>query len=191
MHVQPAKTPPPSSQSTSTPTDQHRPSPTSGHPLPFLLAVILTPARPAVILIPCWRSSCTLLLAVIFTPARTAVILHPCWGWQSTSPFPIQRSNSTIPSATGHIHPCLPSGHPLTLLLAAIFSPARTAVILYPSCWHSYSPLHKLRSSATPPAGWRSYSSHQTHKSTQDLHIFKFFLLFFPLRLFVYPLYTW
>ena len=33
-----------------------RPSPPSGQPLPFLLAVIFTPARPAVILNPCWRS---------------------------------------------------------------------------------------------------------------------------------------
>ena len=130
MHGQPVNTPPRSRQSTSTPTD---------------VAVNLAPPHPVVILCPsCWRSYLVtlphpagilhyLLLVVIFTPACPSVISNP----------PLD----------GHIHPGLPSGHPLTLLLAVIFTPARPAVILLLSCWHSYAPLHKLRSSSNPPAG--------------------------------------
>ena len=110
-------------------------------PLPFLLAVILTNARPAVILNLCWRSSSPLPnQRSSYTPPagdqiHPAATLHLCW--QSTSLFPFQRSSSTTPAgghihtwlpaqrsscnppAGGHIHPVLPSGHPLTILLSA------------------------------------------------------------------------
>ena len=130
--------------------------PAASQPPPLLINI--APPQPAVILYPsCWRSylplpaqrssyicavghphhyptsshPISLLLAVLFTPVCAAVILHLCW--QSTSPFPIQRSSSTTscwrsysprpaqrssfnPPAGGHIPPCLPSGHPLPLL---------------------------------------------------------------------------
>ena len=105
----PANTPPPDSQSSSTPPAGGRilPSQPSGHPLPLLLAIILTPLP--------------LLLAIILTPVTClpsghhssilAVNLNPC-GW-STSLLPTKRSSST-PPAGGHTHPTYP--YPLLLV---------------------------------------------------------------------------
>ena len=104
---------------------------------------------------PCPPSSnpISLLLAVLFTPVCAAVILHLCW--QSTSPFPIQRSSSTTscwrfysprpaqrssfnPPAGGHIPPCLQSGHPLPLLkYSRVFSPQQIGFnlnLVFKSC---------------------------------------------------------
>ena len=84
--VQPTNTPPTGSQSTSTPPagSHTHTCPPSSHPLPLLLAVIFTPAHPAVILYPpppsCWR----------------------CW----TSSTPCCRSTSPLPPS-GHPLPLL------------------------------------------------------------------------------------
>ena len=73
----------------------------SGHPLPLLQVVILTPARPAVILYtpptgghthscPPSGHPLPLLQVVILNPAHTAVILYPACRW-SYSLLPAQR----------------------------------------------------------------------------------------------------
>ena len=115
--------------------NQPRPSSTSGHTISFMLAVIL---------IPCWWSYSPL-------PAQQSSSIPAGAGSQR---HPSQSSFHALLLTVGsHIHPCLPSGHTLNLLLAVTFTPAHPAVILYPSCWHSYSTLRKRRLSATPPAG--------------------------------------
>ena len=87
-------------------------------------------------------------MAVIFTPARAAVILHTCW--QSTSPFPIQRSS--------FITSCWRSYSPLLVQRSSFTPPADVHIHLCTNCgqpsWRrSYSPLHALRSSSTSPNG--------------------------------------
>ena len=205
----------------------------SVHPLPFLLPVIFTPARPAVILNPCWRSysplpdqgsSSTLLLAVNLNPPLPPLILYPSC-WRLYSPLSALRSSSIPagsqphlspssghplrPPAGGHIHPCLSSFHPLPLLLVFIFTPPRPAVILYPSCWRSYSPLPAQRSSSTPTTGGHIHPSILTdqHKSRRSLTVPDFTIslygsscnsprfglhsLFFSLYIYSFPIFNY
>ena len=106
-----------------------------------------------------------ILLAVKLSPLRPAAILHPCC--QPTSPLPNQqswRSNSLLSTqrssstpAGGQPHPSPPSGHLPPILLVVKLSPLNPAVILHPSCWWSNCPLPTLRSSSHPSC-WRSNS---------------------------------
>ena len=94
----------------SPPSGHPHPSPSSGHLPPIILAVKLSPLRPAFILLaggqphpsPPSGHLPPILLAVKLSPLRPAVILHPFW--RPTSPFPTQRSSSTHP-ASGHTLP--------------------------------------------------------------------------------------
>ena len=84
--------------------------------------ITLTP-----LLNPCWPISYSPpLLAVKLTPPRPAVILHHFW--RSNSPFPTQQSSST--TSGGQIHPSPPSGHPSPLVVVKL-TPLRPAVILH------------------------------------------------------------
>ena len=90
---------------------------------------------------------------------------------QSFSPFPIQRSSST--PAGGQPHPSPPSGY-VPLLLVANLTPLHPALIFYPSCWQSNSPLSAQQSFSTSPARGQtlpSLSSSHPHPSSSSSHL--------------------
>ena len=92
------------------------------------------------------------------TPPPSSQSISPPTAVVVTSPFPSQRSSSTLP-AGGHAYLCPPSGHPKSLL-AVILTVTQPVVILYPSCWWSYSPLPGQRSSSIPAgAGSQPHTS--------------------------------
>ena len=102
----------------------------------------------------------------------------PLMLWRSTSPLPTHWSSSTLP-AGGHTETYPPSGHPKSLL-AVILTLTQPAVILFPSCWRSYSPLPAQRSSSTPPAGVHIHPFIPTnqHKSRSESNSPRFYNFF-------------